>query len=64
MKKIINLDCFMKVVTSLADILILEKALSQYLELFPGIESLFVYRFSKFVWHFLRLLECEMVAWS
>ena len=34
-----------------------------YSKLFSGIKFLFVNRFSKFLWHFLRLLECKMMTW-
>ena len=34
-----------------------------YSKLFSGIKFLFVNQFSKFLWHYLRLLECKMVTW-
>ena len=60
--KIINLEFFFgNIVTSLADIFQWKKP---YLKLFSGIKFLFVNRFSKFLWHVLRLMECKMVTWS
>ena len=54
-----NLDFSGKIVYSLADIFTMEKP---YSKLISGVTFLFVNRFSNFLWHLLRLLECEMVT--
>ena len=51
-----------KMVTSLADIFTMEKALFEII--FGHIIFLLVNRFSKVLLHFLQLQECKMVTWS
>ena len=47
-----------KLKIKIADIFTMEKAL------FNFINFLFLKRFSKFLWHFLRHFECKMVTWT